>query len=284
MRSLKQTRDSKTNYFYVLWKFILTQNLWGRWLRWSVISTLVMLLGSVFFDLGKFEKRADSVAKKWGESFSNLTGLIVVDVLVNGRKQTKKNNLLKVIRIKAGDPILGLDLQKTRTRVAELPWVKTVRVERRLPNTIVINLSERKPTAIWQKNGQLDLIDSDGAVIHTDTIEPFRYLPIVIGEKAPENAAKILSVLAKEPMLYDRIKAITFVTGRRWDVRIDNKIDIKLPEQKFQKAWSHLAKIERGHKILHKDVVAVDMRIPDQLIIRLTPNKAMVVRKSGRST
>ena len=165
-----------------------------------------------------------------------------------------------------------------------MPWIKTVRVERRLPNTILINLSERAPTAIWQKNGRLKLIDSDGAVIRADTIDPFRYLPIVIGENAPENAANILSVLAKEPALYERIKAITFVTGRRWDVRLENKIDIKLPELQVQEAWSHLAEIERGHKVLHKDVVAVDMRIPDQLIIRLTPTKAMVVRKSDRST
>jgi cell division protein FtsQ len=245
---------------------------------------LTILIGSIFIDLGEVKKHADSAANEWGGSLSNLTGLIVSDVLVNGRQQTKKENLLKASHIRAGDPILGLHLQKIQTNIAKLPWVKTVRVERRFPNTIIINLIERKPTAIWQKNGRLNLIDSDGVVIRTDAINPFRYLPIVIGKNAPEKAGKILSILAKEPMLYKRVKAITFVTERRWNVRLDNKIDIKLPEKKAQQAWSYLAKIEREHKVLHKDVVAVDMRIPDQLIIRLTPAKAMIVRKSGRST
>jgi cell division protein FtsQ len=284
MRSLKKTRVSKTNYFFIFRRFISVKNRWGRGFRWGIISALAILIGGIFFDLGEFKKRADSVANEWVSSLSNLTGLIVSEVLVNGREQTKKKNLLKAAHIRAGDPILGLHLQKIQINIAKLPWVKTVRVERRFPNTIVINLIERKPTAIWQKNGRFNLIDSDGVVIRTDAIDLFRHLPIVIGKNAPENAGRILSVLAKEPMLYERVIAITFVTERRWDVRLDNKIDIKLPEKKVQQAWSYLAEIERGHKVLHKDVVAVDMRIPEQLIIRLTPTKAIVVRKSGKST
>jgi cell division protein FtsQ len=284
MRSLKKTKAFKTNYSFILGKFISAQTRWSKGFRWGIISALVILIGNIFFDLGEFKKRADSSVNEWGGFLSNVTGLIVSEVLVNGREQTKKKNLLRAAQIMVGDPILGLQLQKIQTNIAELPWVKTVSVERQFPDTIVINLIERKPTAIWQKNGGLNLIDSDGVVILTDALDLFSYLPIVIGRNAPENASKIISVLAKQPMLYERVKAITFVTERRWDVRLDNKIDIKLPEKQVQQAWSYLAEIERGHKVLHKDVVAVDMRIPDQLIIRLTPNKAMVVRKLGRST
>ena len=112
----------------------------------------------------------------------------------------------------------------------------------------------------------------------------FQHLPIIIGNDAPAKVKQVLPILKKEPELFRRVKALTFVGSRRWNVRVDDKIDIKLPEKQIDKAWSHLATIEKGHKVLNDDVIAVDMRIIDQFIIKLTPAKASVIRKPGRTT
>ena len=128
------------------------------------------------------------------------------------------------------------------------------------------------------------LIDEDGVTIRKLNGNLFQHLPIIIGNDAPEKVKQVLPILKKEPELFRRVKALTFVGSRRWNVRVDDKIDIKLPEKQIDKAWSHLATIEKGHKVLNDDVIAVDMRIIDQFIIKLTPAKASVVRKPGRTT
>jgi cell division protein FtsQ len=165
-----------------------------------------------------------------------------------------------------------------------LPWVKTAHIQRQLPDKVLINIQERRPSGRWQKNGRLTLIDEDGVTIRKLSGNLFQHLPIIIGNDAPAKVKQVLPILKKEPELFRRVKALTFVGGRRWNVRVDDKIDIKLPEKQIDKAWSHLATIEKGHKVLNRDVIAVDMRIIDQFIIKLTPAKASVIRKPGRTT
>jgi len=93
------------------------------------------------------------------------TGLAVRDVMVSGRARTARSELLQAVGIKAGDPILTIDLEGAHSRIAALAWVKQVRVERRLPDTVFVSLVEREPMALWQRNGKLHLIDRDGGVI-----------------------------------------------------------------------------------------------------------------------
>ena len=128
------------------------------------------------------------------------------------------------------------------------------------------------------------MIDEDGVTIRKLSDDLFQHLPIIIGKDAPAKIKQVLPILKKEPELFRRIKALTFVGSRRWNVRVDDKIDIKLPEKQIDKAWSQLATIEKGHKVLNDDVIAVDMRVIDQFIIKLTPAKASVIRKPGRTT
>ena len=210
--------------------------------------------------------------------------MVVDEVLVNGRQNTTKSSLLEALNVKLGEPILGLDLNIIQSRIVALPWVKIARIQRQFPDKLLINLEERRPTGRWQRNGRLTLIDEDGVAIRKLNGDVFQHLPIIIGNDAPAKVKEILPILKKEPELFGRVKALTFVGSRRWNVRVDDKIDIKLPENQIDKAWSHLATIEKGHKVLNNDVIAVDMRVSDQFIIKLTPAKASVIRKPGRTT
>ena len=284
MRSLKNNETIYQKFQLLGKKVLFAPNVLGRSLRWSLSGMFIILIASIVLKTNDYGDRLLSELPKYQVSISGGVGLVVDEVLVNGRQNTTKASLLEALNVKLGEPILGLDLDVIQSRVVALPWVKIAHIQRQLPDKVLINIQERRPTGRWQKNGRLTLIDEDGVTIRKLSGNLFQHLPIIIGNDAPAKVKQVLPILKKEPELFRRVKALTFVGSRRWNVRVDDKIDIKLPEKQIDKAWSHLATIEKGHKVLNRDVIAVDMRIIDQFIIKLTPAKASVIRKPGRTT
>jgi len=212
-------------------------------------------------------------------------GLTVQDVLVEGRGETPRDDILAALALARGTPLLTVDPEAAKARIEALPWVKTAAVERHLPDTIFVRLTERTPLALWQKDGQLSLVDGDGHVLTRDDLGRFRELPIVIGEGAPEAARVILGLLAAEPDLYRRIEALTYVGARRWDVRLAGGIQIQLPESDPGRAWARLADADRRDQLLARDISVVDMRLPDRLVVRLAhpPADAPKTRTKGKN-
>jgi cell division protein FtsQ len=211
-------------------------------------------------------------------------GLRVDEVLVVGRRETLGDDLLAALDVARGTPILSVDLVEARDRVLALPWVKSARIERRLPDALFVEIEERIPLALWQRDGVFTMIDQDGDPIHGRKIGRFAGLPIVIGDDVPQRASEGLAMLATEPNLASRVTHLSWIGNRRWSVRIDHGISIELPELEPAKAWARLAVIERERGVLNADVHTVDLRLPDQLIFRTTPEVIERVRAPGRST
>lgn len=211
-------------------------------------------------------------------------GLSINDVLVSGRENTKPAALLEQVGVQRGTPILGIDLAEMRARVIDLPWVKDARIERRLPDILHVTLVERRPLALWQRGRDFTLVDQDGVAIDGQDIRKFHDLPIVIGEEAPKRAAAALAMLSSAPELLQRVRALTWVSGRRWTIRLNNGMDVELPEVDPGGAWTHLASLAREHGVLERDVVTIDLRIPDQLIMRVTPAARERAQAPGENT
>lgn len=229
-----------------------------------------------------------STALEDANSFAAAAGLAVDDVLVSGRTETDPAALLAVVDVERGTSILSLDLDAIRERVTGLPWVKSARVERQLPDTLFITLTERRPMALWQRHGALTLVDEDGVVIPDRKLGRFNQLPIVIGDGAPERARDALAMLSSEPDLLARVRALTWIGDRRWTVRLDDLqgggIDVQLPENGAAAAWTQLATMERDHGVLKRDVMTVDLRIPNQTIVRVTPEIGQRATAPGKNT
>ena len=158
-------------------------------------------------------------------------GFVVRDVFVDGRTETPKKTLLDAVAVKRGAPILAVDLEAVRQRVEALPWVRQASVRRVLPDTLVVDIIERRPLALWQHDKKFALIDEEGQVILRDDVGPFSDLMVVVGDDAPANATALVRMLASEPDLLPRVKAAVRVGGRRWNVHMDDGIDVKLPER-----------------------------------------------------
>ena len=208
-------------------------------------------------------------------------GLELGDVLVEGRERTERRVVLETLGVVRGQPILAFDPHAAQARLERLPWVRSATVARRLPAAIHVRLIERRPLALWQFQGRISVIDRGGEVIPGVEPKAFTRLLLVVGEDAPDHTPDLLAMLNSEPELRTMISAAVRVRGRRWNLHLEDGIDVRLPEREPGAAWAELARAQREHGVLGRDVAVIDLRLPDRLVVRTT-SEAAPKRAPGR--
>jgi cell division protein FtsQ len=263
---------------------------WSRHQRLALLSGCIAsvaaaLIGGASWLVmsGWVDRQATTVGAALIDVSADL-GFTVDRVLADGRKETTSSQILSTVGVRLGEPIFAVDLAAARDRLMTLPWVATATIERRLPDTLYVRIAETEPLALWQKQQQLYLLGRNGDVIDGAPIERFANLLVVVGPDAPQHAAALLDMLGTQPELRRRITAAIRVGGRRWNLRLDNGIDVQLPEENVAAAWGHLARLERDYGILGRDLVVIDLRRPDQLLVRLSPAAVAREKPEGKDT
>jgi len=265
------------------------KSLWTpRNLTRATAATLTVALlggGLWLWQDGWYGRQADAAVAGFN-AFTAAAGLKVQDLQVIGRNRTAPEQVLAALAIERDMPILQIDPEAAKARLEALTWVKEAAVERRFPNVVAVTLREREPIAIWQNKDNLTLIDQEGTVIDGIAIAPFAKLPLVVGEGAPAETAKLLDILESEPSLMPRVTAAIWVTERRWNLKLDNGIQVKLPEDDAADAWAQLARYEREQGVLNRDVINIDMRIPNRWVVQRAPNAQLSapVKSAGENT
>lgn len=231
--------------------------------------------------------RAARTAAAWqARALAATTGMgLTADrVLVVGRAETPRAEVREAVGLERDAPILAFDPAAAKARLERLSWVRAAAVERRFPDTVLVRLVEREPLALWQNDGELALIDRHGVVIERGGLDRFAHLLLVVGDGAPEHAGALVAIMKSEPDLAPRVSAAVRVAERRWNLRLENGVDVRLPEDGAAAAWHRLAELEREHGLLERDVLAVDLRLPDRLVVRMSPEAARRAREPGRDT
>jgi cell division protein FtsQ len=223
-----------------------------------------------------------TLVTEFGLQVSRMFGLTVQDILVEGRQRADRDLVMAAIGIDRGASLLRFDAAAARLRLEELPWIDTAIVERRLPDVIYVKLTEHKPLALWQNEGKFALIDPKGAVILPEATSQFAKLPVVIGKEAPKHAESLLLLLATEPALAARVSAAIRLGDRRWNLIMNNGVEIRLPEEEAELAWARVAAADRDRKLLARDVQMIDLRMPDRMIIRTGSPPAERLRQQPR--
>ena len=214
--------------------------------------------------LGRMAKGTENVF--WAATVH--AGMAVADVTVEGRERSDTTRLLTALGVERGSPILAFDPHAARARVLALPWVSSAEVERRLPDQIHLQLQERRPLALWQRNGRLEVIDQHGEIITSARPGRFINLPLVVGEEAAEEAAELVAILESEPKLAERVVAAVWVSQRRWNLHLEGRVEVRLPEKGAAEAWRQFARLDREQGLLDRDVAMVDLRLGDRLVLR----------------
>ena len=157
-------------------------------------------------------------------------------------------------------------------RLLRFGWVEDARVYRRLPDTLVVDIVERQPAAIWQHNRQLTLIDREGIVLEPVKLEAMPDLPLVIGPGANRHSGALNALLAAAPELKPMMEGATWIGGRRWDLRFQSGEVLALPEgqELAQKALVKFARMDQATQLLGRGFARFDMRIPGKFIVRVS--------------
>ncbi len=170
---------------------------------------------------------------------------------------------------KAPQPLV--DVSAIRDRLLQFGWVKDARVQRRLPDTLVIDIVERTPAALWQSKGQLALIDREGVVLDRVPVDKMPDLPLLIGPGANGHSEELDRLMDSVPTLKPQLASATWVGGRRWDINFQSGETVALPEGEdaARGALEKFAKLDRSSGLLGRGIVRFDLRIPGKMIVRL---------------
>ena len=210
-------------------------------------------------------------------------GFSVSEIFVQGRFETDRRALLQALGLARGSSIFNLDLKQARLDIVGLPWIKSATIERQLPNVIYLSIEERRPLALWQNDGRFELIDVNGRIIPARNVGRFGNLINVVGLEAPLFTSMLFDTLALAPELAIRVKAAIRVGKRRWDIQLDNRVKVLLPEANMTVAWVQLAEFQERYRLLDDDVLSVDLRLKDRIVIK-RPLGALQNLKLGIST
>jgi cell division protein FtsQ len=203
-------------------------------------------------------------------------GLTVQSVTLDGRAETAQKEIVRMLGINRGDLMLYVDVDEARARLEALPWVKSAEVRRVWPNRIRVHIVERRPVALWQMDGTVAVIDAEGKPIVGEDPARFAELPLVVGKGAEKSVSALLALVATQPNLKFRVKAAVRVGERRWNLRLANGVEVRLPEEGAEAALAELVRLDREENVLARDIKAIDLRFPDRFIVKLPPGSPLI--------
>ena len=199
---------------------------------------------------------------------ANLAGFRISEIVVHGEHQLGRAQVLGIAGITDRSSLLFLDPAKARQRLISNPWIVEATVLKLYPSRLSIEVKERKPFALWQKGGQVYVIAEDGTVLESFVPQRFASLPLVVGQGAEHAAPAFLALLARYPAIAERLKASVLVAERRWDLYLKDDLVVSLPEARPDAALRLLIDLDRSKKLLSRDIVAIDLRLPDRVTVR----------------
>lgn len=263
-----------------------------RWPEWltptlrisgALLALSLLTAGLAWLWHSGWPARQANNAVTFGMEITKASGFAVRDVLAEGRNKTSNAELLAALQVKSGQPIFAFNPETAHDRILQLPWVETALIERRLPDTIYVKLGERQPLARWQRDGKVVLIDSAGQELPSVALADYEKLPLLVGSDANQHAAEFLTLMQRYPLASIALKAAVRVGARRWDLLLQPKTLVKLPEKNLDAALERLARLIQDQRLLERNLATIDLRmLPDRIVIEPNEPETSTTKKGTK--
>ncbi|GGE42382.1 hypothetical protein GCM10007276_19600 [Agaricicola taiwanensis] len=211
---------------------------------------------------------------------ASLLGFRIEAIVVTGQMELTTEEIVDAVGLDATRSLVFLDANVARGQLLALPLVESASVRKFYPDRVEIAVTERKPFAVWQQEGSFSVISADGTSIDSARDGRFSHLPLVVGEGADAAAGEFLPVLAKFPGVAKKTYGAVRIGDRRWNLRLTNGFDVKLPDEGVEAALAKLDGLIRDGKIMSRDLVSIDLRDKKRTLVRLTPEAAKTAREA----
>lgn len=227
---------------------------------WVITRNLVLLAVVVFGATAIYQHTQSDVR------------FAVRDVEITGAVHTQRASVEALTQRYMGANLFRLDIARVQNDLRKLPWVRRVDVEKNLPNTLRVRITERKPAALLQRGSSLLYVDEEGV--------PFAQLAPAIGDDdlplitdaSGAELARVVAVLqalkTKAPEMYTRVSEVRPLPPggvaifdrqlRAWVYANDADLAAK---------WRTLYGIVAAERVTPASIRYADLRFADRVVV-----------------
>ena len=244
----------------------------------GIAATAAVVFGTLAYGVVKGDHVPAVVEafKDARDQAARTAGFRIVSLALSGEQHISREEVLAAAGVTGRRSLLFLDVEETRERLRTNPWIADATVLKLYPGELQIHIEEREAFALWQKDGRISVIAADGTVLEPYVSPRLIRLPLIVGPGADKQANEFLALLERYPDIRQQVRASILVGQRRWNLRLKNGLDVRLPETNVASALERLIALDRDAKLLSRDIVAIDLRLPDRVTVHLSEAAAQV--------
>ncbi|TMJ51231.1 MAG: cell division protein FtsQ/DivIB [Alphaproteobacteria bacterium] len=249
----------------------------------GIAASALFLVASIGYGAvrGDHVRMIVDTLEDWRDAGANSLGFRIAAVSLSGEKHVSRAEIVAAAGVTGRTSLLFLDVEAARARLKTMPWIAEATVRKLFPDRLQIRVREREPFALWQVGGRLSLIAADGTLLGPPNDPAFAALPLVVGPGAQTKARDFLALLDRYPSIREQVRASVLVAERRWNLKLKNNVDIRLPETDAGPALDTLLALDRDKRLISRDILAIDLRLPDRVTVRLS-DAAAQAREEAR--
>ncbi len=247
-------------------------------LTWGLVGVFVLGAYSVAHYTGITERVSSQIATTVGAA-----GFEVKRVEVTGVNRIDELKVYEITLAQKDRSMMLVDIDQVRDDLMGNGWIKDARISRRLPDTLVVEIVEREPAAVWQRDGKLSLIDNTGYPLQQIQKEEIPDLPVIVGKKANERVPELTKLLGVAPALSPMVTGATWIGNRRWNLEFDSGETLALPEgeETAAAALLNFARMDGVNRLLGRGVVHFDLRDSERAYLRMPPKAQTSSKPEG---
>jgi cell division protein FtsQ len=247
-----------------------------------ISTSLFVLTLIVGLFVGGYVGRAFAGIKDGMDTVASDAGFGISSVHLAGNRRTPPASILAALGFEPGQSIFGADIHAARARLMQLEWVAQADVSRRYPDSISVTIVEKRPYALWQAADGLHVIERSSKPIAFARAEDYPHLPLFIGG-APQGGADLVQAIAQHRAVVARVKAMQRISGRRWNLILDDGVVVKLPEEGWRQQLDSLEHLIVDKSVLERDIVEIDLRSPDNYFFVLRSGEQQQVTRGNKT-
>ena len=198
----------------------------------------------------------------------------IKNVIIEGSEKSNISEIENNLTEFKGN-LIGLNFNPIKEIVESSEWVKRASIKKVLPSTLKINVTENDPYAIYFQEGKSFLIDLDGSIITEINLNNYEDdLLFVRGENSPELLEQLIrDISIAFPNLTQTLEEVEFIEKRRWNLKLNNKLLVKLPDEKIQQSLKNLKQLFEEQEVMESNIIEIDLRIQGRAALKVLDGK-----------
>ncbi len=244
------------------------QRLWLRrglriiTLLFITLIVLFTLYRSIFFSPFLHEK-LNYLKRFFIEEISFRPEILISSLQIDTELVEVLDQIRAVLQLSLPVSFFDIEVEELQKLVEKIDAVESARIWIREDGVLSVYVKERKPAVIFRVKDELMLLDRDGERIGEIFSRSDRTdLPIILGKSGDLHVEEALRLIIAFGNSVTRTRGLIYVGERRWNIELNNKKSIYLPEQNPMEALDRVLALHKTLQILDLPVSIIDMRDP----------------------